>query len=100
MEICYIFLFFDRFAEFVEGKSHLSDREVLDYETTAYRENETWTDDESDEEWSSCVRVKTQCRKHIFIYSFSGEGEEVGKWELKFESRVDFEAMNFNTWKL
>ncbi|XP_046453603.1 nuclear envelope integral membrane protein 1-like isoform X2 [Daphnia pulex] len=39
-----------RFAEFVEGKSHLSDREVLDYETTAYRESETWTDDESDEE--------------------------------------------------
>nr|CAH0110531.1 unnamed protein product [Daphnia galeata] len=38
-----------RFAEFVEGKSHLSDREVLDYETTAYRESETWTDDESDE---------------------------------------------------
>jgi hypothetical protein len=34
----------------VEGKSHLSDREVLDYETTAYRESETWTDDESDEE--------------------------------------------------
>lgn len=41
---------FNRFAEFVEGKSHLSDREVLDYETTAYRESETWTDDESDEE--------------------------------------------------
>ncbi|XP_057375932.1 nuclear envelope integral membrane protein-like isoform X1 [Daphnia carinata] len=39
-----------RFAEFVEGKSHLSDREVLNYETTAYRETETWTDDESDEE--------------------------------------------------
>lgn len=44
------FLF--RFAEFVEGKSHLSDREVLDYETSALipRETDTWTDDESDDE--------------------------------------------------
>jgi hypothetical protein len=48
--VFFLFLLKNRFAEFVEGKSHLSDREVLDYETTAYRENETWTDDESDEE--------------------------------------------------
>ena len=37
-----------RFAEFVEGQSHLSDREVLDYEIP--RETDTWTDDESDDE--------------------------------------------------
>lgn len=37
--------FIFRFAEFVEGKSHLSDNEVLDYETATLipRESETWT---------------------------------------------------------
>lgn len=42
-----------RFAEFVEGKSHLSDREVLDYETSelAPDDADPWTDDESDDEW-------------------------------------------------
>lgn len=40
-----------RFAEFVEGSSHLSDREVLDYETTSFMpDSETLTEDESSEE--------------------------------------------------
>nr|CAG4648250.1 EOG090X0DPX [Moina brachiata]SVE93266.1 EOG090X0DPX [Moina brachiata] len=40
------------FAEFVEGKSHLSDNEVLDYETTTLvtQEGASLTDDESDED--------------------------------------------------
>ncbi len=92
-------LLFNRFAEFVEGKSHLSDREVLDYETTAYRESETWTDDESDEEWNS-EDDQLNARNKLFISPFFLEGEEVGEWELKFESKVDFKAINFNTWKL
>ena len=50
-----VFLFvcfypFFRFAEFVEGQSHLSDNEMLDYETATILPD--LTDDESDEsEW-------------------------------------------------
>lgn len=45
-------LFFTcRFAEFVEGKSHLSDRELLDYETTALMPTDNnLTDDESEDD--------------------------------------------------
>ena len=52
----FLLLFF-RFAEFIEGQSHLSDREVLDYESEPLLPDDdgdddaaaTWTDDESDD---------------------------------------------------
>lgn len=49
--IIFHLLSFHRFAEFVEGKSHLSDREVLDYETSTLVPSDNMTDDESDEDY-------------------------------------------------
>lgn len=72
------YLFSFRFASFVEGKSHLEDNEVLDYETGTPREIQFSEEDDSDSEsdsvltdWLLCKLIRMVCDCIFWMTLFS-----------------------------